>query len=110
MAVKGFALKLSVNNLATALDFYQALGAEPVGSGAGYALLRLGPSLVALYEQGFQGEILSLAVDDLAATEAAVTDAFGPPVSHGEMRDGRGYFIASDPNGRVVVVEQAAGD
>jgi len=122
MELGTFSVSLAVEDLAKSRSFYESLGFEVVGGQAEhhYLILQNGVAVVGLFEGLFEGNILTFnpgwsgpheeVEGDFAdvRTLAAHLEEQGIELQQKQLEgdDGPGSFVAVDPDGNPILVDQ----
>jgi len=121
MQLGAFSISLSVKDLATSRAFYEKFGFEVFGGNQdeNWLMLKNGETVIGLFQGMFEGNLLTFnpGWDQSAKPLAQFTDvrevqrhlkeqgiALAPEAD--ETTTGPGYFMAVDPDGNAILVDQ----
>ena len=121
MQLGAFSISLSVKDLATSRAFYEKVGFEVFGGNQdeNWLMLKNGETVIGLFQGMFEGNLLTFnpGWDQSAKPLAQFTDvrevqrhlkeqgiALAPEAD--ETTTGPGYFMAVDPDGNAILVDQ----
>lgn len=119
MELGAFSISLSVKDLAASKAFYEKLGFAETGGGEGYAIMINGASIIGLFQDMFEGNILTfnpgLGQDTQRLSDFTdVRDLRNRLVESGiELatdtdpdETGPAHIILEDPDGNAIMIDQ----
>ena len=102
-----FSISLTVRNLPASRRFYETLGFEAIdGDDESWIMLKNGDALVGLFHGMFEQNMITFNPPDARIIETALASAGFEIVATSEGETGPAHFIATDPDGNSILVDQ----
>lgn len=107
MELGAFSISLTVSDLAASRRFYATLGFEAIdGDDENWSMLKNGGALIGLFQGMFEQNLITFNPPDARTIEAALTGAGFEVVAPTEGETGPAHFVAIDPDGNSILVDQ----
>lgn len=107
MELGTFSISLTVSDIAASRRFYETLGFEAIdGDDESWSILKNGDALVGLFQGMFDQNMITFNPPNARAIEAALVSAGFEIVAPTEGDTGPAHFVATDPDGNSILVDQ----